>query len=65
MRSRACQLINQHIDRYELTQLIERTKLIAAARAGDAGALATLQSKYGLRLPLLERRLTSQPGNQS
>ena len=61
MRSRACQVINARIDRYELTQLIERTRLIVAARAGDAAALVTLRSKYGLRLPLLEGQPASPP----
>jgi len=57
MKTREYLEIKRRIDSFELSESLSRTRLIRGALAGDMGALALLQERYCLRLPLVENRL--------
>jgi hypothetical protein len=60
MKTREYLAIKRRIDDFELAESLTRTKLIQGARAGNATALALLQERYNLRLPLVEDALRAQ-----
>ncbi len=49
--------IQRRARQFEETEALTRVQLMQSARAGDRNALALLQSRYHLRLPLVERAL--------
>ncbi len=49
--------IQRRAKQFDETEAITRAQLIQSARAGDRKALALLQSRYHLRLPLVEHAL--------
>jgi hypothetical protein len=57
MKTREYLAINRRIDAFELSEHLNRAKLIQGAKAGDVAALCILRERYGLRLPLVEDAL--------
>jgi hypothetical protein len=57
MKTREYLAIKRRIDDFELSEHLSRAKLMQGARAGDTTALTTLHTRYGLRLPLVEKTL--------
>ncbi len=49
--------IQRRARQFEETEALTRVQLMQSARAGDRNALALLQSRYHLRLPLIEHAL--------
>jgi hypothetical protein len=49
--------IQRRAKQFDETEVLTRVQLIQSARAGDLKALALLQSRYHLRLPLVEHAL--------
>jgi hypothetical protein len=65
MKTREYLAINRRIDAFELSERLNRVKLIQGAKAGDVAALSLLRERYGLRLPLVEATLKIRlPGEQ-
>jgi len=54
MKTREYLAIKRRIDDFELSEHLNRTKLMQGARAGDVTALSMLRERYGLRLPMVE-----------
>jgi len=64
MKTREYLAIKRRIDDFELAESLTRTKLIQGARAGNVAALAMLQERYSLRLPLVEDALKVRPSKR-
>ena len=64
MKTREYLAIKRRIDDFELAESLTRTKLIQGARAGNVAALAMLQERYSLRLPLVEDALKVHPSKR-
>ncbi len=64
MKTREYLAIKRRIDDFELAESLTRTKLIQGARAGNVAALAMLQERYSLRLPLVEEALKVRPSKR-